>query len=216
MFRPVYTLHRRLWMPNRLHETFEFFERPQNLALITPPWLGFRILTPEPIVMARGLTIDYSLRVLGVPSHWRSLISGYDPPNSFRDEQVLGPYRRWDHRHRFWRENGGTGIEDFVVYELPLGPLGVLLNRLAARRHLDAIFDYRQVQVTSLLTPIGESGAPPFTAKPIMTAPPQSANARPARAPTQRGVSSDSSAPGTMWYLSSGPDVSRPSRGSAP
>jgi ligand-binding SRPBCC domain-containing protein len=151
IFRPVYTLHRCAWVPSGLHETFEFFERPQNLARITPPWLGFRILTPEPIVMARGLTIDYRVRVLGMPSHWRSLISEYDPPNSFRDLQVIGPYRLWDHRHRFRREQGGTVIEDFVVYELPLGPLGLVLNRLAVRRQLDAIFDYRQAQIDALL-----------------------------------------------------------------
>jgi ligand-binding SRPBCC domain-containing protein len=101
IWNPVRTLSRRQWVPRTLHETFEFFERPQNLARITPPWLGFRILTPEPIRMVRGLTLDYTVRVLGVRSHWRSLISEYDPPASFRDVQLIGPYRRWDHRHRF-------------------------------------------------------------------------------------------------------------------
>jgi ligand-binding SRPBCC domain-containing protein len=91
--RPVYSLHRRQWLPRRLHETFEFFERPENLSRITPPWLRFRILTPDPIRMRRGLTIDYHVRVLGTTTHWRSTISEYDPPFSFRDEQVIGPYR---------------------------------------------------------------------------------------------------------------------------
>jgi hypothetical protein len=61
IWSPVRTLCRRQWVPRTLHETFEFFERPQNLARITPPWLGFRILTPEPIRMARGLTLDYTV-----------------------------------------------------------------------------------------------------------------------------------------------------------
>jgi ligand-binding SRPBCC domain-containing protein len=159
ILRPVYTLHRRAWVPAGLHQTFEFFERPQNLARITPPWLGFRILTPEPLVMARGLTIDYTVRVLGMRSHWRSLITEYDPPNAFRDVQVIGPYRLWDHRHRFWREQGGTAIEDFVVYEMPLGPIGALLNRLAVRRQLDAIFDYRQAQIATWLGQPAEPAA---------------------------------------------------------
>ncbi len=161
ILRPVYTLHRRHWVPTELHASFEFFERPQNLARITPPWLGLRILTPEPIRMCRGLTIDYTVRVLGIPSHWRSLISEYEPPNSFRDVQVIGPYRLWDHRHRFWREHGGTVIEDFVVYQLPLGPLGHVLNRVAVRRQLDAIFDYRQAQIASLLARAEESAVLP-------------------------------------------------------
>ena len=155
--RPVYTLHRCGWVPRSLHETFEFFERPQNLARITPPWLGFRMLSPEPIRMAQGLTIDYTVRVLGLRRHWRSLIIEYDPPNSFRDVQVIGPYRLWDHRHTFWPEDGGTVIDDVVVYELPLGPLGLLVNRLAVRPRLDAIFDYRRDRIGCLLSRTDES-----------------------------------------------------------
>ena len=149
--RPVYTLHRRHWVPRALPETFEFFEQPRNLPLITPPWLDFRILTPGPIVMARGLTIDYHVRVLGMRTHWRSLISEYDPPRSFRDVQVIGVYRLWDHRHRFWRENEGTVIEDVVVYEPPYGPLGALANRLFIDRQLRDIFDYRRRRIEELL-----------------------------------------------------------------
>ena len=63
--RPVYTLHRRHWLPLTLHETFEFFERPRNLPLITPPRLGFRILTPEPIAMTFG---SWGSPITGVPS----------------------------------------------------------------------------------------------------------------------------------------------------
>ena len=160
ILRPVYTLCRRDRVPTGLPATFEFFERPQNLARITPPWLDFRILTPEPIRMARGLTIDYTVRVFGVRTRWRSLICEYDPPNGFRDVQVIGPYRAWDHRHRFQPVEGGTAIEDLVVYELPLGPLGHLLNRLAVRRRLDAIFDYRQAEIARLFR-AGESPVRP-------------------------------------------------------
>lgn len=151
MWSPVRTLYRRQWLPRSLHETFDFFERPENLARITPPALDFRILTPPPIRMVRGLTIDYTLRVLGMRRHWRSLISEYDPPYSFRDEQVIGPYRLWNHRHRFWCHNGGTVIEDFVMYEVPLGPLGFLIDRFVVRGQLDAIFDFRRARVIALL-----------------------------------------------------------------
>ena len=151
LIRPVYALSRRHWVPTGLHETFEFFERPGNLPRITPPWLGFRILTPEPIVMARGLVIDYRVRVLGFPSHWRSAIVEYEPPHMFRDVQLIGPYRLWDHRHRFRRERGGTLIEDFVVYEMPLGLLGAAIHRLLVDRQLGAIFRYRQARIEELL-----------------------------------------------------------------
>ena len=153
---PVQTLRRRQWVPGDLHDTFAFFERPENLARITPPWLDFRIVTPGPIRMRRGLTIDYTLRV-AARWRWRSLITEYDPPHAFRDVQVRGPYRTWDHRHRFWSEAGGTVVEDEVVYQLPGGPLGTLLHRLAVRRKLDAIFDFRREQIALLLAAPGTS-----------------------------------------------------------
>jgi ligand-binding SRPBCC domain-containing protein len=157
---PARTLYRRQWVPRPLHEAFDFFERPENLPRITPPRLGLRILTPQPIRMARGLTIDYSVRVLGIRTHWRSLISEYDPPASFRDVQVLGPYRLWDHRHRFRSEHGGTVIEDLVVYELPFGPLGLLVDRFTVRRQLEAIFDFRQARIAALLPDREEPARP--------------------------------------------------------
>ena len=147
LIRPVYRLHRRQWVPLAIGRAFAFFERPENLALITPPWLGFTILTPIPVSMQRGLAIDYRVRPMGVATRWRSRITEYDPPFGFRDEQEIGPYRRWDHRHRFREQEGGTVIEDLVLYEPPFGPIGALVNRLAIRPRLERIFDYRREQI---------------------------------------------------------------------
>ena len=94
--------------------------------------------------MRRGLTLDYHVRIFGVRWPWRSLISEYEPPAGFRDEQLIGPYRIGDHRHRFWRDGDVTVIEDLVAYDPPGGPLGALLNRLALRRQLREIFDFRR------------------------------------------------------------------------
>ncbi len=148
--RAVRTLQRRQWLPRPLEAVFDFFERPENLALITPPWLGLRLRIPGPLTMRAGLVIDYDVRVLGWTTRWRSLIGEYDPPYGFRDVQLIGPYRRWDHRHRFRREEDGTVIEDLVVYEPPLGPLGGLLDLLVIRRQLAAIFAYRRQRIEAL------------------------------------------------------------------
>ena len=147
----MYTIRRRRRVPLGPGEIFAFFERPQNLGLTTPARLDFRILTPGPIVMAPGLTIDYTIRVLGRRTRWRTLIAGYDPPDGFRDVQVTGPYRRRDHRHRFWREGGETVMEDFVTYEMPLGPIGALVHWLVVRRQLETTFDYRRRRIEDLL-----------------------------------------------------------------
>jgi hypothetical protein len=149
---PDHVLQSRVWLPKPREEVFAFFAEPANLALITPPWLGFRLLPPVP-AMAAYAVLDCRIAWLGLPLRWRSLIREYDPPARFVDVQVLGPYDRWEHRHLFLEEGGGTWVEDRVTYRLPMGPLGRLLHALAVRRQLDAIWAYRRRRLGELLAP---------------------------------------------------------------
>jgi ligand-binding SRPBCC domain-containing protein len=63
--RTVRMLYCRQWVQHPLEEVFLFFERPENLALITPPWLGLRLRTPRQLTMRAGLvTYEPPLRSL--------------------------------------------------------------------------------------------------------------------------------------------------------
>ncbi len=141
-----------MFAPVSIAEAFSIFENPYNLAAITPPWLRFRIVTPERIEMRKGAGIDYTIRWLGVPVRWRTLITGYDPPNSFVDEQMRGPYVLWRHLHTFEETQGGTLISDQVTYKLPFGILGNLAHALLIRRQLIGIFRYRQAAIAAMLS----------------------------------------------------------------
>lgn len=138
-----HTLRREQELCAPLAEVFAFFQQPENLAKITPPWLRFTILTPPPIRMEVGAEIDYSIRWLGVRVGWTTLISKFDPPQMFVDEQKKGPYRMWRHTHLFSRTSVGTMMVDEVIYELPFGILGDVAHLLIIRQQLNAIFDYR-------------------------------------------------------------------------
>ncbi len=131
-------------VPVPLEQAFAFFEDPRNLARITPGWLNFRMTSPEPVRICRGAEIDYLIRWLGLPMHWKTVIAEYEPPHFFVDEQAAGPYAMWRHRHGFQAAASGTLVSDCVDYALPLGPLGRLAHGLVVRRQLQAIFDYRQ------------------------------------------------------------------------
>jgi uncharacterized protein len=147
----LYTLECEMLAPVAVREAFEIFEDPYNLAKITPPSLHFRITSKEKVEIRKGAEISYRLRVAGVPVAWTSVITEYEPPFFFVDEQARGPYRFWRHRHSFRPTEGGTIVGDRVEYALPLGWLGRIVNRLFVRRQLRRIFAYRQQALAGLM-----------------------------------------------------------------
>ena len=98
--------------------------------------------------------------LFGVPLPWRTEITDYAPPRSFRDIQLRGPYRRWEHRHTFVPTAAGTRIDDHVTYELPLGPLGRVAHRLVVRAELERIFTYRARAIGDMFEPAGHTTDP--------------------------------------------------------
>jgi uncharacterized protein YbjT (DUF2867 family)/ligand-binding SRPBCC domain-containing protein len=141
-----------------LGDVFAFFSDAANLEAITPPELRFRILTPLPIEMRAGTTIDYQLSLHGLPFRWQTEIVEWEEGRRFVDVQRRGPYALWEHTHTFEAVNGGTLIRDRVRYRLPFGPLGTLVNRLRVRRDVGRIFDHRRVVIDRLLPPESASG----------------------------------------------------------
>jgi ligand-binding SRPBCC domain-containing protein len=126
-------------VPATLDETFAFFADAANLQRLTPPWLHFRITTAMPVQMRDGAVIDYRIRVHGLPMPWRSRIVRWEPGICFVDRQLVGPYRWWNHEHRFEPVAGGTLVVDHVEYV----PRLRLLTGHLVRRELERIFAFR-------------------------------------------------------------------------
>jgi ligand-binding SRPBCC domain-containing protein len=128
-------------------DVFAFFADASNLETLTPPWLSFRILTTRPIHMHEGTRIAYSLRLHGVPIRWTSEITAWEPPHRFIDKQLRGPYRLWEHEHRFEEVPGGTRVIDNVRYAVPGGDL---VHRLLVAPDLNRVFSFRRARLDEI------------------------------------------------------------------
>lgn len=129
-----------------LSAVFALFSDAANLERLTPPMLGFHILTRMPVTMRRGATIAYSLRINGLRIKWKTLIATWQPPERFVDFQLRGPYSLWRHTHSFEEVGGGVAIHDRVEYALPLPPLGNIVLPWV-RASIARIFAYRRERI---------------------------------------------------------------------
>lgn len=145
------TLEREQLLDMPREQAFEFFADAANLEAITPPWLGFRIVTPRPIEMRPGALIEYRLRLHAIPIRWRTRIEVWEPPLRFIDAQLSGPYAIWHHTHEFEAAGEATLMRDRVRYRIGFGPLGELARRALVERDLAKIFDYRRERIAALL-----------------------------------------------------------------
>ncbi|HNR19635.1 MAG TPA: SRPBCC family protein [Bacteroidia bacterium] len=130
-----------------LLEVFNFFCNAQNLNVITPPSLHFKILSQMPLVMKKNARIDYKIKLGLFSFKWHSEITEWNPPYSFKDVQLKGPYKVWEHIHSFEEKEGVTYMTDEVKYLSPGFFLEPVVDKFFVRKRIEEIFRYRQYKL---------------------------------------------------------------------
>ncbi len=124
-------------------ELFAFHERPDAFTRLMPPWEKSRVIE-------RAANLDVGSRAVvdarifpGIFIRWESRHTAYDPPHSFEDQQVRGPFRSWRHRHIVEPHPEGALLIDDIEYEPPFGILGRALAGIVVERRLRRVFAFR-------------------------------------------------------------------------
>ncbi len=140
-----YELRCSQFLPITIDQAWDFFSDPRNLSKITPPKLGFKVVSQLPDKVYNGLHIEYRVSpMLGIPMKWVSLIKNVKEPLQFADEQLKGPYAYWDHLHTFKAVEGGVMMEDYIQYRLPFQNVFPWIKDLIVAKQLNEIFEYRK------------------------------------------------------------------------
>jgi ligand-binding SRPBCC domain-containing protein len=138
-------------LPITLDQAWEFFSVPGNLSYITPSRIHFEITNSVEEKMYAGQIITYSFYPFGIwKSQWVSEITHVSDKSYFIDEQKLGPFKYWRHKHSFKATDGGVIVEDELYYKLPFGFLGRIVHSLFVAKKIDKVFKFRQEQLRQL------------------------------------------------------------------
>ncbi len=145
----IYRLETVQKLPITIEQAWDFFSNPQNLKEITPPFMGFDILSGAAEKMYPGQIIQYRVTPLAqVPMKWVTEITHVEEGKYFVDEQRFGPYALWHHKHFFTPLKKGVEMKDCIDYKLPFGWLGQWVHPILVRPRLETIFEYRKKILT--------------------------------------------------------------------
>ncbi len=156
-------------IPYPIEQVFAFFANPANLPNLMPAWQHARIeqatyVPPPPppqpfpgsevIKAGAGTRLTITIRPFPfspIRASWDALIEDFRWLEGFCDVQLRGPFKYWRHCHTLEPHRSGTLLHDEVEYELPLGPLSLLADKLFVHRQLAATFAHRHRRTLELL-----------------------------------------------------------------
>jgi ligand-binding SRPBCC domain-containing protein len=123
-------------------QLFGFHELPDAFLRLLPPGEKIRVIqTPASLDVGNRTIVE--IRIAFVYVRFESLHTAYDPPHSFEDQQVRGPFRSWHHRHIVEPGPDGAMLIDDIEYTPPFGLLGRAIDGIVIKPRLRKVFAFR-------------------------------------------------------------------------
>ena len=112
------------WVPEKVDKVSKFFQDEENLEKTLPHGMGLKIVGKKVGEIRGGKQITFNIKAGGLP-----------------------PLR---HRQEFLTLGEGTLIRDHIEYKIPLGKIGILMNRRSVKNSLDLIFNFRRQRIAGI------------------------------------------------------------------
>jgi ligand-binding SRPBCC domain-containing protein len=127
--------------------------------ILTPPWEKVRVLS-RPEHLGDGAEVVLQIAMGPFRMQWVACHTNFELGRRFDDIQESGPFKKWQHSHRFLPVSEHSAFMlDSIEYELPGG---LLVNRFGdwlVQRKLNRMFAYRHRKLRSVFDVEAQSGA---------------------------------------------------------
>lgn len=140
----IITLEKKTTMPCPVEQLFAWHETlPSAFNKLIPPGEPVKIIHHDGNVKD-GARAVIKAGIGPFSFRWELQHEDYIQNKQFCDRQVRGPFKSWHHLHLMTPlyENESI-LLDRVEFEMPFGPIGVMIGRLAILPKLKKLFDYR-------------------------------------------------------------------------
>ena len=135
------------YVENSIEEAFEWHERKGAFRRLMPPWeLAEEVRADDSL--EEGSQRIFKFPMGPIKMSWVAQHTEYNPPHSFEDVMLKGPFKSWHHLHNFnATSDGKVLIHDRVNYKLPLGFLGNLVAGKMIKKRLKRMFTAREIRL---------------------------------------------------------------------
>lgn len=116
------TFRRSIEVNAPLDTVFRFHEREDALQILSPAFPPVRVIRKH-----GGIEPGSRVELKIGPFRWVALHSAMQNNRFFEDQQIIGPFAQWTHRHEFQQVGNSTRLTDRIDYRLPGG---IWVNRL--------------------------------------------------------------------------------------
>lgn len=112
-----------------LEKVANFHRQSASMAAITPPPVIVKI-HQAPEILAAGDVMRFTLWLGPLPLRWQARIEDLSD-GGFTDNQLEGPFKKWEHRHFFQAlDDGRTQVTDQIQAEIKSHWFWGLVGRL--------------------------------------------------------------------------------------
>ena len=134
-----------------INTVFKWHERRGAFHRLTPPWEMVLEKRADPDIPAVGSERVMKFVMGPAKMTWHARHTVYDPPHSFGETMLKGPFWKWDHEHIFEEKDGRTTVIDQIDYKVPFGFLGEIVDKILGGRlvkqRIDRMFKAREIRL---------------------------------------------------------------------